>query len=836
MNELISGGQPPLGERPTITIVPETPTTSHIVKIKGMHCAACSVLISKTLLRQAGVSQASANFGSETLAVTFDPRATSLEKIDAVVKKLGYGLILPRAGGRSEQQEEETAALERTKEVESLRRRVIASFVLSSPIIAYYMAVHMFNIEHIHALCLGGGGILSGLATGCPGGTLLDLNWIFWVLTTPIQFGVGWTFYRNSWTALRVGSASMDVLVVLGTTAAYLISTVGFLFSDIEVLRAFWGGLDHPFWESTAALMSFIVLGRYFEARSRGKVSSAIKKLMNLAPKTAVILQNGTEATVPVSALKVGDLFLVKPGANVPTDGVVVEGTSAVDEKVVTGESLPVDKGPDAEVLGATVNTFGLLKCRATKVGQETLLFQIIKLVREAQASRAPIQAVADKISERFVPAAIVISLLALTYWYFIQGYAFVPSLLFLVAVLVVSCPCALGLATPTALMVGTARGAESGILIKGGEALESTHRINAIAFDKTGTLTKGQPEVTDVVPLGALGKEAVLQLAAGAERGSEHPLAQAVVKASPGAPEPKEFAARAGRGVKASVDGTNVLVGNELLMTENQVEVQPHVAAAERLQDEAKTVVWVAADGRAVGLIALADTLKPYAREAIKELQRMKKTIMMITGDNERTARAIAQSLGIDEYFAKVLPEKKEALIAELQKKGKVVAMVGDGINDAPALAKADLGIAVGSGTDVAIETGDIILIKDDLRDVVTAIDLSRRTIRKIWQNFFWAFIYNLIAIPVAAGFHLALTQVAGDPALWVVGAAANLRLLVGNTAAQIFLNLSQSSLRPEIAGFAMAFSSVSVVMNSLLLARYREPRFARRAASAAA
>ena len=808
-------------------------TESKIFKIKGMHCAACAVLISKTLARQKGVITASANFGSETLNIEFDDSLITVSQINELMKKLGYGLIIPKEGGTQED-EEELAEIEKAKEIQNLKKRVIVSFILALPIIGYYMAVHMFNLEHIHALCFGDGGLIKGLTEGCYSGTLIDLNWIFWILTTPIQFGVGWPFYRNTWTALKVGSASMDVLVVLGTTSAYLISTMGFLFSDISYLHQFWGGLDHPFWESSAALMSFIILGRYFEARSKGKVSSAIKKLMKLAPKMALIIRDGQEVEIPIGELKISDIFLVKPGGNVPTDGLIIEGESSIDEKVVTGESMPVDKKPGDEIIGATTNINGLLKCRATKVGSETLLFQIINLVRKAQASKAPIQDVADKISERFVPAAIIIALLAFAFWYFIEGYTAIPSLLFLVAVLVVSCPCALGLATPTALMVGTARGAESGILIKGGEALESAHRITTVAFDKTGTLTKGEPAVTDIVVLGDLSKDEVLKIAATAERGSEHPLAQAIVTAYiPGAPEPKNFENLPGRGVKAVADGQIILVGNELLMTENTIDITNYLGEAERLQNEAKTVVFIGRDGKAVGILALADTLKDYAVEAIAELKKMKIEVIMITGDNEKTAAAISKKIGIDSYFAKVLPQKKEELISKLQGENKIVAMVGDGINDAPALAKAELGIAVGSGTDVAIETGDIILIKDDMRDVVTAIDLSRKTIWKIWENFFWAFIYNLIAIPVAAGFHLLITQQAGEPAPWVVGVFYWIKDLGSPIIAQIFLNLSQSSLRPEIAGFAMAFSSVSVVANSLLLGRYKEPAFARALAS---
>lgn len=831
----------------------ESKTENKIFKIKGMHCAACAVLITKTMMRQKGVIQAQANFGSETLSIEFNPQEISVEKIDELMKKLGYGLIITKEGAHEE--EEELAELERAKEIQNLKRRTIISFILATPIIGYYMGVHMFNLEHIHALCFWGGGVVKGLASGCVGGVLIDLNWIFWALTTPIQFGVGWPFYRNTWTALRVGSASMDVLVVLGTTSAYLISAVGFLFSDIEFLRQYWGGLDHPFWESSAALMSFIILGRYFEARSKGRVSSAIKKLMNLAPKTALVERDGKEIEMPAGELKIGDIFIVKPGTNIPTDGIVIEGKSSVDEKVVTGESMPVGKDIGEEVIGATTNTYGVLKCRATKVGKETLLFQIIKLVRQAQSSKAPIQDIADKISERFVPAAIIIALLAFSFWYFIQGYEAVPSLIFMVAVLVVSCPCALGLATPTALMVGTARGAESGILIKGGEALENSYKINTIIFDKTGTLTKGEPAVTDIVAFEAGKESEILNYAASLEKFSEHPIAKAVMAcaASLGTasshPLDKavrekamsekielfkvdNFRAIPGKGLEGDIvlndHYQKFYFGNRALMEEKGMDYLPHESEIQKFENEGKTAMILASD-KPLGVVAVADTLKDMAAQSVEFLKKAGLEVWMITGDNERTAQAMGKTLGIDKIMARVLPNDKAIKVKELQMKGQVVAMVGDGVNDAPALAQADLGIAVGSGTDVAIETGDIILIKDDLRDVATAIHLSRRTIHKIWENFFWAFIYNLIAIPIAAGFHLMITQVAGEPASWVMNVFSWLGSNVGQTPAQIFLNLSQSSLRPEIAGFAMAFSSVSVVSNSLLLNRYKEPRFAR-------
>ena len=756
-------------------------TEKVVYKIKGMHCASCAVLITKTLQRTKGVSNVNANYGSERLLLEYDSAQIKIEDVHKLVRKLGYTLILPKEGV-SEEEEAEKARLE---EIASLKKRVIISFVLATPIIVYYMAVHMLNLQHVHAITLSG--------------YFIDLNWIYLIMTTPIQFGVGWPFYRNTWTALRAGSASMDVLVVLGTTSAYLYSVIGFLFSwSYQAYQTFWIGVDHPYWESSAALISFIILGRYFEAKSRGKVSEAVRKLLALAPPKAVVIREDKEVEIDLKDLKIGEIFLVKPGSQIPTDGIILEGQSHIDEKVVTGESLPVNKKPGDEVIGATTNAEGLLKCRAVKIGKDTLLYQIVRMVEEAQASRAPIQDVADKISEYFVPAVVVFALLTFSLWYFILGLNFAASLLFAVAVLVVSCPCALGLATPTALMVGTTKGAESGILIKGGEALEKAHKITTVAFDKTGTLTKGEPAVTDTIPYGVSGED-LLFYAGIAERGSEHPLAKAVVKtaeAIKSVPSPKDFKAISGKGITAMHEGHEILVGNETLMQENGIDVLRYKNDVEKLQNEAKTVIYTALDKKVIGILALADTLKEYAKEAVAELKKMQIEVIMITGDNEKTAEAIARQIGVTKAYAKVLPEKKEELIANLQKEGKVVAMVGDGINDAPALAKSDLGIAVGSGTDVAIETGEIILIKDDLRDVVTSIDLSKKTLRKIWENFFWAFIYNVIAIPVAAG---------------------------------ILYPIYGFALRPEIAGFAMAFSSVSVVANSLLLRRYKEPKFAR-------
>jgi len=787
-----------------------------LYRIEGMHCASCSVLINKVLAKQKGVFSVNASFGAERLVIEFDPNIITEEKIKSLMNSLGYTLF------SEEEKTEEDVKKERAIRIQRLRKRMIISFVLAAPIIGYYMAVHMFNLQHVHAITV------SGL--------FIDLNWVYLVMTIPIQFWVGSIFYKSAWTAFKVGSTSMDTLVVLGTSAAFFYSLIGFLFAtSYPHLQTFWIGLDHPFWESSAALMSFLILGRYLEAISRGKVSEAVSRLLDLAPDRAIVIKNGQEREIFAKDLKKDDIFIVKPGSKIPTDGIVVDGESSVDEKIVTGESMPVGKKPGDEVIGATINSYGRLKCRATKVGKDTLLFQIVRLVREAQATRAPLQRVADWISERFVPAVIVLSLIAFNYWYFIQGADLTPSLLFMVATLIISCPCALGLATPIATMVGTAKGAESGILIKGGMALEKAHKVTIIAFDKTGTLTRGKPAVTDVVPISGKSEDELLKLAAIVERGSEHPLALAIVKGAQNkdikVPEPKHFKAASGMGVSAMHDGVEILVGNKVFLNREGVDVEEFESEVNRLSKEAKTVVYVAHGKKIIGILALADTIKEYAKSAIEELKKRKKEIIMITGDNIETANAIGQELGIDKIYANVLPEKKEDMIDSLKEGGKVVAMVGDGINDAPALAKSDLGIAVGSGTDVAIETGEIILIKDDLRDVVTAIDLSGKTIFKIWQNFFWAFVYNVIGIPIAAGLHLIFTQHGGDYAQWVSSFGGVLASLpsIGITVQSIWLNLSQSALRPEIAGFAMAFSSISVVMNSLLLRLYREPKFAR-------
>jgi Cu+-exporting ATPase len=771
--------------------------TKIVLKVKGMHCASCAILIDKLLGRQAGVVKTSTSYGAQKVALEFDETKITLEQIDGFVNKLGYDVIRPDEESGSLEEEEAAEA----KQLLLAKRRVIAAFAIASPIIAYYMGVHMFNLPHIHQLW----GI--------------DLNYFYWILSTPIQFVIGWPFYRNAWAAVRIGAANMDVLVVLGTTAAYLYSMLGFLFFNI----------DHPFWESSAALISFILLGRYVEVVAKGKASSAIKELLKLEAKEAHVERNGKEVTIPLEELQEGDVVIVKPGEKVPVDGVIVDGTTHIDEKVVTGESFPVKRSTGEEVIGATVNLEGRFKFKATKIGKDTLLNQIIRMVEEAQATRAPVQDLVDKISEYFVPAVVVLSVLTFIGWVFIADLPVRAGILRMIAVLVISCPCAMGLATPTALVVGIGRAAKFGIILKGGEALEKAYKITSIALDKTGTLTIGKPVVTDFVMIdGKMSEKDASILAASAEMGSEHPLAQAVIEHGKKHGEviaPKKFDAVQGMGIHAVIPfkgkPTDVIIGNLTYMKQLKIDTKTHQKQLEKLQSEAKTAVFLLIDSRPVAIIGMADALKPFAREAIAELKRMKKEIIMITGDNQKTADAIARQVGIDRVLAEVLPQDKAATIKKLQEEGKNVAMVGDGINDSPALAQANLGIAIGSGTDVAIETGEVILVKDDLRDVATAIQLSSKTIKKIWQNLFWAFFYNVAAIPIAAGGHLLFTQTSfGIASGWVLAIQAKF-----GTVGQIFFNISQATLRPEIAGFAMAFSSVSVVLNSMTLRVYTPP-----------
>jgi len=613
-------------------------------------------------------------------------------------------------------------------------------------------------------------------------------NLVMFALSLPVQFVVGYRFYLGSYDALRSRIGNMDLLIGLGTTAAWVYSTTA------TFIPGFFPG-SGTYFETSAIIITLIQTGNLLEYITKGRASEAVHRLLSLQPTVAHVIRNGSEISVPVEDVEVGDILLVRPGEKVPVDGRVIEGDSAIDESMITGESLPRDKHNGDEVIGATVNKTGLLKIQATKVGQDTVLTQIAKLVEEAQVGKAPLQRLADRVSAYFVPAVILIATASGLFWYFIAGIGLTYSLLAFVSVVIIACPCALGIATPAALLVGTGKGAENGILIKGGDQLEEAGKIKTIIFDKTGTLTKGQPSVTDIVPIGKLTEIQILGYAGAVEKGSEHPLAAAVVNAAHGKrielSDPSGFEALPGLGVKATVRGHEVLLGNLELMGKFSVPVEAYSERMMELQDQGKTISLLALDRQPVSLIGLADTVKESSAPTIKALKKMGLDIIMLTGDNERTAKAIARTLGIDTIFANVRPSDKEEIVKKLQKGGKV-AMVGDGINDAPALAAANVGIAIGSGTDVAKETGGIILIKDDMTDVPKALELSKATVRKIKQNLLWAFVYNVALIPIAAG------------------------ILVP------FLGPGIYQVLPLLAGAAMAISSVTVVSNSLLLRRF--------------
>lgn len=624
-----------------------------------------------------------------------------------------------------------------------------------------------------------------------------DLNsYVLLALTAPVQFWAGWRFYKGTWDAIKARASNMDTLIAVGTTAAFLYSTV------VTILPGLFP-FEGVYFETAAIIVTLILIGRLLETRTKEKASSAVRKLLDLQPRMARIIKDGNEQEIPVEQVKEGDLFVVRPGERIPTDGMVIEGSSSVDESAVTGESIPVDKSINSEVIGATINKSGLLKARAIKVGQDTVLSQIIALVQEARTGKAPMQRMADQVAKYFVPAVVVVAVASALAWYFIGGIGLTFSVLAFVSVIIIACPCALGIATPAALMMGTGKGAENGILFKGGEYLEIARKVRTVVFDKTGTLTKGQPEVIDIISLSRnIGESELLRLSAIAESGSEHPLGQAVVRKAKERglviANPESFEAVSGHGLRARYANHTIMIGNRKIMADNRIVVPEEVnSQMSKLETEGKTATLVSIDGRLAGILALADTPKEHAKEAIDSLKRMGIEVIMLTGDNERTAKAISSKIGIDRVIAQVLPQQKEEVIAKLKSEGKAVAMVGDGINDAPALARADLGIAIGSGTDVAKETGGIILIKNDLRDVVTALELGRKTVRKIKQNLFWAFAYNTGLIPIAGG------------------------ILVPVFGPQMYEWL------PFLAAGAMALSSVSVVANSLLLGRY-QPKFA--------
>jgi Cu+-exporting ATPase len=718
--------------------------------ITGMTCAACSARIEKKLNKLPGV-KASVNLALNKAAVEYTPGLVDLSTLVHTVEDLGYGAkhhLDDKAGADREREARE-------KEVRRQWLSFAIALVLSLPIFLEHMVLMPLGI-HV---------------------AFLMNAYVQFVLATAVQFGPGWQFYRRAYHTVRNGSANMDVLVVLGTSAAYLYS----------VYNTFWGW-EELYYEAATTVLTLIILGKLLEAVAKGRTSEAIKKLLGLQAKTARVIRHGEETEVPIDQVLVGDVVIVRPGEKVPVDGVVTEGTSTVDESMLTGESLPVDKKPGDKVVGATINKHGSFKFEANRVGADTALAQIVKMVEDAQGSKAPIQALADKVSGIFVPAVLVIAVVTLLAWGLITG-DWTAALKAATAVLVIACPCSLGLATPTAIMVGTGKGAETGILFKGGEHLERAHKINMIVLDKTGTITKGEPDLTDVVAAPGFDRTDLLRLAAAAERNSEHPLAAAIVKGAKAQatdlPEPAEFEAVPGHGILAVVQGRRVAVGNRKLMAREGVPSAVLAGVQEQLEADGKTAMLVAVDGQPAGVVAVADTVKPTSAAAIAELKQMGITVAMITGDNRRTAEAIARQVGVDRVLAEVLPEEKAAEVEKLKAEGRTVAMVGDGINDAPALATADLGMAIGTGTDVAIEAADITLMSGDLRAIPAAIRMSRKTMAKIRQNLFWAFFYNTLGIPLAA-FGL---------------------------------------LTPMIAGAAMAFSSVSVVTNSLLLKRY-DPR----------
>ena len=720
--------------------------------ITGMTCAACAARIEKGLQKLPGVYAANVNLATEKAVVEYNSSELTITEMQAKVKQLGYEAHKMEDGLAADREKDLREA-----EINNQKWRFLLSAVLSFPLLLAMIA-HSFGVFH---------GFSSFFMQ-----PLVQL-----LLATPVQFIVGWPFYRGAYNALRNGSANMDVLVALGTSSAYLFS----------LANMFTGKADLYF-ETSAVLITLIILGKLLEARAKGQTSAAIKALMGLQAKTARVVRDGEEIDIPIENVVVGDVLIVRPGEKIPVDGVIVEGNSTIDESMLTGESLPVDKKIGDEVVGATLNKFGAFKFEARKVGRDTALAQIVRIVEEAQGSKAPIQRFADVVSGYFVPAVVAIAVITFFAWYFVldQGN-FTRALINFTAVMVIACPCALGLATPTSIMVGTGKGAESGILIKGAEHLENAQKLTTIVLDKTGTITKGQPEVTNVIAMTGFSDSTILQAAASVEKSSEHPLAQAIVKygqkAGAAVKEVEAFVATPGHGVQARLDGKSILVGTNKFMQKNNIDLAAASKQKEQLEQQGKTVMLVAIEQVLAGMIAVADTVKESSAQAIAELRLLGIDVWMITGDNARAAKTIGDSVGIQNVLAEVLPEHKAEKVAALKKEGRVVGMVGDGINDAPALATADVGFAIGTGTDVAIEAADITLMRGDLMGVVAAIRLSKATMRNIKQNLFWALFYNALGIPIAAaGF-----------------------------------------LSPILAGGAMAFSSVSVVTNALRLRRFK-------------
>jgi Cu+-exporting ATPase len=745
-------------------------TKKSIYPVGGMTCASCVARVEEALKSVPGVISVSVNLASEKASVEY-LEGTEYTDLRRAVKDAGYEL------GREVETLEDVSAAS-AREITAVRNRFIFAAVLGVIIMVMMFTPHF---------------------TG--------MGYVLWALATPVQFWAGLRFYKGAWGALRHFRADMNTLIAVGTSAAYFYSVVAVLFPSLLTV-----GSTEPnlYFDTSSMIIAFILLGRYLEARAKGQTSAAIKNLIGLQPKTALVIRKGKEQEIPVEDVQVGDLILVRPGERVPVDGIVKQGSPSLDESMVTGESLPVEKKVGDEVIGATINKTGSFQFKATHIGKDTTLARIVRLVEEAQGSKAPIQRLADVIANYFVPAVIGIAIITFIIWYFLGP---IPSLTYaflnFIAVLIIACPCALGLATPTAIMVGTGKGAEHGILIRSAEALERLYKIDTILLDKTGTLTEGKPRVTDIISAASYKEAEVLRLAASVEHDSEHPLGEAVVTAA----EEKRlsllstsnFKAIPGHGAEAKINKKKYLLGSVKLMKDNQIKLGELEEKAATLWNDGKTVIFLGMEKEAVGLIALADTLKPGAADVIAAIRRESIKVVMVTGDNKRAAEAIARQAGIDRVLAEVLPEHKSEEVKKLRDEGRVVAMVGDGINDAPALASADIGIAIGTGTDVAMETGDITLIRGDLGGINTAIDLSRCTMRTIKQNLFWAFAYNIVLIPVAAGVLY--------PAFHDIGVPGGLTFILGDYG---FLN-------PILAALAMAASSVTVVSNSLRLRGFK-------------
>ncbi len=768
----------------------EVPEEEILLTVRGMTCAACVAKVEKAVKGLPGVTSVVVNLPAEFAKVKFYPGAVDKTRIKKEINALGYEASEKVTGQEALDREKEA----RQKELRYQTRNMWIAWPLAS-LVMIGMFRDYWILPYIVPKFLGN-------------------VYLLWALTTPIAFIPGWQFFKHSWNGLKRGATDMNLLYATGIGAAYIIATINTFWPD-----AGFGGRGATFFESAALLTAFIVLGRFLEALTRGRTSESIRKLMSLQAKTARVIRKGQEMEIAADEVEIGDIVVVRPGESIPVDGEVTEGYSVVDEAMITGESMPVEKRLGSQVTGATLNKNGSFKFRAIRVGSETALAQIIKMVKDAQASKAPIQKLADFVAGHFIAGVHVLALIVFVFWFFI-GYAsfFSPasrfvlspyslaqvgvfgfSLLLSVTTLIISCPCALGLATPSAIMAGTGKGAENGILFKGADSVEASSKLNAVVFDKTGTLTKGEPSVTDIYVTAGFARSDVLKLAAIAEKSSEHPLGEAIVRGAKeeglSIEDTDDFEAIPGKGVRAGYQGQTILLGNRRLMQHQNINIGNLDEKMEQLEGEGKTAMLMAIDGKAAGIIAVADTLKENAKVAVERLHQMGVQVAMITGDNRRTAEAIARQVGIKTVLAEVLPQDKAAEVKKLQEKGLKVAMVGDGINDAPALAQAHVGIAIGSGTDVAKETGDIILIKDDIRDVVGAIEIGRATMRKIKQNLVWAFVYNLTGIPLAAGILYPFTG-----------------LLVS----------------PELASFFMAMSSLSVTMNTLLLKSY-QPSFRR-------